>query len=412
MFSPARFLIFAWLLCLLDMADGQVNLSVLDMTATLTQAGSTELRMHHLESSLDFKHWRMRAVSNDVFERYHLPLMERASFYRVRSVDVDETSDWTNQLRVPDERLFSDATIGGFENPTFAKFTVLLAESDRVYFQDSDRYPFHFDFARARLPGFASISFAEYVRLSLFLEGQELLLGTIILLSDPNVTEVAIQFTGNEPFPRESVATWFGAVQTRLALPEGWRTFYLPTFKQSDVAFQDKTWFAEQGVVVTTAARWITENACYSSGWALGRLKYVAPADIEAACGDGRLTYEDILVTDQIPAEIPVVAGVLALSPATSNEHVAILARSFRIPFAYPSGLALQEQIRAMDGREVLLVVSSVDGECKIRLQDVEGKLKPEKRQKILDSKWPPKVRVSPINRSGVYHLDTEHLSP
>ena len=93
-------------------------------------------------------------------------------------------------------------TVGGLENPTFAKFTVLLSEPDRVYFQDSDRYPFHFDFARARLPDFATVSFVEYVRKSLFLEGQELLLGTVILPPDPNVKEVAIQFTGNEPFPR------------------------------------------------------------------------------------------------------------------------------------------------------------------------------------------------------------------
>ncbi|MEN9019386.1 MAG: PEP/pyruvate-binding domain-containing protein, partial [Verrucomicrobiales bacterium] len=412
MANPLRFLICVCLLCRLDVVCAQVNFTVLDTKVSLTQSGLLEAQMHHLESSFDLKNWTERAVSNDVYDRYHLPLEERANFYRVRSLDVDETSDWTNQLCVPDERIFSETTVGGLENLTFAKFTVILYDLDRVYFQNSDRYPFHFDFARARLPDFATVSFVEYVRKSLFLEGQELLLGTVILPPDPNVKEVAIQFTGNEPFPREAVVEWFRAVRARLSLPEGWRTFYLPTFEQSDVAFQNEAWFAEQGVVVTTAARWVTENACYSSGWALGRLKYVASADIDAAYGDGRLTYEDVLVTDQIPAEIPVVAGVLALEPATPNAHVAILARSFRIPFAYPSGLALQEQIRAMDGREVLLVVSPEDGECAITLQDVDGKLAPEERQEILDRKLPPQVSVQTMVRSGVYHLETEQLSP
>ncbi|MCH1506613.1 MAG: hypothetical protein L7V86_23750, partial [Verrucomicrobiales bacterium] len=164
MANPLRFLICVCLLCRLDVVCAQVNLTVLDTKASLTQTGSPEAQMHHLESSLDLKNWTERAVSNDVYDRYHLSLEERASFYRVRSLDTDETSDWTNQLRVPDERIFSGATVGGLENPTFAKFTVLLSEPDRVYFQDSDRYHFHFDFARARLPDFATVSFVEYVR--------------------------------------------------------------------------------------------------------------------------------------------------------------------------------------------------------------------------------------------------------
>ena len=167
-----RLLICVCLLCRLDVVCAQLSLSVLDGEASLTQTSSLDAQMHHLESSLDLKNWMDVAVSNDVYARYRLPLEDRARFFRVRSRGMDETSDWTNQLRVPDERIFSESAVGGFENPTFAKFTVILSEPDRVYFQDSDRYPFHFDFAKARLPGFDSISFVIYVRLSLFLEGQ------------------------------------------------------------------------------------------------------------------------------------------------------------------------------------------------------------------------------------------------
>ena len=52
----------------------------------------------------------------------------------------------------------------------------------------------------------------------------------------------------------------------------------------------------------------------------------------------GRLTPDDILVlTDTAPAELPFVAGILTLQPSTPNAHSAILARSYGVPFAYPS---------------------------------------------------------------------------
>ncbi|MGI9243011.1 MAG: PEP/pyruvate-binding domain-containing protein, partial [Verrucomicrobiales bacterium] len=156
----------------------------------------------------------------------------------------------------------------------------------------------------------------------------------------------------------------------------------------------------------------ITDNTCYSSGWALGQLKYFPAAEIHAAYGDGRLTNADILVTDQVPAEIPVVAGVITLTPATPNSHVAILSRSFGIPFAYPSGEALQEQIRALENREVLMVTEMVEGDCVIRIQSVEGKLSPEERQAILDSKRPPAIGITPIARAGSYSLETLDLTP
>jgi hypothetical protein len=51
---------------------------------------------------------------------------------------------------------------GGLAGIPSMKWTVLLSTPDRVYFQDSVRYPFHIQFARARLPGYAAIGTLEY----------------------------------------------------------------------------------------------------------------------------------------------------------------------------------------------------------------------------------------------------------
>ena len=373
-------------------------------------------QVHHLEMSTDLVSWREIAFSNAAFDRYRLSSGRGDGFFQIRSqawaADGASANDWTNQLGIFDQSIFTEPGADGLRNPTFAKFTVALAEPERVYFQDSDRYPFHFEFARARLPLYKNIPFQEYVRISLFTEGQELILGTVILPPDPSISEVAIQFTGNDVFAIEDVAAWFRMVRSRLVVPDGWRFLYIPTFEQSAAAFENLEWFAGQGLTVATASRWLTQNACYSPGWALGRIKYFAASEINAAYGDGRLSYRDILVTDQIPAEIPVVAGVIALTPATPNSHVAILSRSFGIPFAYPSGAALQEQVKALDGHEVLLVVEVTSGECVFRIQDVEGKLSEEQRKAILDSKSPPEAVIRPISHAGTYYLDPISLTP
>jgi hypothetical protein len=379
----------------------------------LTQDGAAAGEVHRLERNVDLGGWREVAFSNGPFDRYRVAAEGAVGFFRVESRPAGEADDWTNQLRVPDARIFTEPGAGGSaNNPAFAKFTVVLADPGRVWFQDSDRYPYHYNFIRARLPGYENLGYPEFEAISLHPDGQELLLGTVMRPADPSLSEVAIEFTGNEPFAIEDVARWFGAVRERVRAPEGARFFYFPSYEQSGPAFDNKDWFAQRGIVVDSVARWITENSCYSAGWALGRLKYFPPEEIDAAFGDGRLTYLDILVTDRVPAEIPPVAGVLALEPATPNSHVAILAQSFGIPFAYPSGTALHDQILAMDGREVLVVVSVDGGACEISLQDVEGQLTPDERQAILDTKKPPEISIDPMAPAGAWHLDTAALTP
>ncbi|MGI9242660.1 MAG: hypothetical protein ACR2RV_17825, partial [Verrucomicrobiales bacterium] len=241
---------------------GAARLRIHDDTSqiSLTLSAGDSGQVHYLEASQDLVSWREIAFSNVTFERYSLPKQVPARYFRSRSREADEASDWTNQLMVSDQRIFAGSGAG--DNPTFAKFTVEIDNPERVYFQNSERYPFHFQFARARLPGYDGIGIQEYERISLFRDGQELLLGTVLLPPDPSITEFAIQFTGGEAFAIEDIANWFEVVRNRILAPDGWRCFYLPSFEQSQAAFDNYEWFAERGIHVDTASRWITDNTC------------------------------------------------------------------------------------------------------------------------------------------------------
>ena len=251
----------------------------------------------------------------------------------------------------------------------------------------------------------------EFENIALRTEDQKLLLGAVILAPDPLITEAAIQFVGQDPFGVEDVATWFHSTARRLVTQGAdWRLIYIPTFEQRGEAFANEGFFMGQGITVDTAARWASEPVCYSNGWALGRLVFIPAAEIDAAYGDGRLRADDILVTDQVPAEIPIVAGILSLEPATPNSHVVILARSFNVPFAFASGSALQAQILGWDGQEILLTVSDAEGDCDLGMTNVEGRLTVEEREAILALKLPPPIEIQEKETANRLWFPTEVL--
>jgi hypothetical protein len=368
-----------------------------------------------LRRSLDLESWNEIGRFRNILYPYSLPFLSESgsAFYQVHSRRSQPSDDWANQLVIPQDDLISRPIGGGLSAAPFVKFTVELKDPDRVYFQESAKYPFHFQFIRDRLPGYEELGLFEFETIALRTEDQKLLLGVVILAPDPLITEAAIQFVGQDPFLREDVAKWFDSTVQRLVVPgRDWRFFYMPTFEQRGVTFANEDFFLERGIAVDTAARWASEPVCYSNGWALGKLVFVSANEIDAAFGDGRLRSIDILVTDQVPAEIPIVAGVISLEPATPNSHVVILARSSSVPFAFASGSALQAQISGWDGKEVLLIVSDAEGDCDLGMTNVEGRLTDEERDAILALKSPSPVEIQEKEHANRLWFPTEVLGP
>jgi hypothetical protein len=334
-------------------------------------------------------------------------------FYRIAATALQPSDDWSNQLLPANGELFTPGSGSGLAATRFAKFSLLLAQPDRVYFQDSLLWPYHYHFAVARLSGYAGMSILQYNRQALYANAdQRIALGAVMRAPDPQVREVGIEIVGAEAFPIERVADWFEAVRRRLVLEDGWRVFYMPSTEQRAAAEAGVTNLAARGIALASLSRWASESADYSTGWALGKLVFVAGTNVSAALGDGRLHLGDILVTDRVPAELPVLAGYLALEPATPNSHVALLARSLALPFAYANGAGLQAEIASLYGKEVLLVIENTNNVCRITLTDTTGLLTPERRQEILDSKKAGALDITPIALAGTNWLPVDPLTP
>jgi Pyruvate phosphate dikinase, AMP/ATP-binding domain len=319
---------------------------------------------------------------------------------------------------------FEHRQYAGTSNLGWVKFTLLNPPYDPniVYFQDSEHFSFHYDFVSECLGPFEGTSPEEFDRLSLHADDQQLILGAVITpptgfgVSAP-IQEYGIQFVRYDPYSREELAALFHQVAMAISSDPNVQAYYFPSYEQSEVARKNAEWFAEQGIPISSAARWTRGNTIYSEGWALGRLKYVAPDDIDSAYSRGELLASDILLTDAVPAEIPVLAGVITLTPSTPNSHVAILANTYAIPFVHLTEDVIRRQALELEGRRVVLRAYASAGfinaePIDVQLVDANDTMTDEQAAEFLTLKQPPELDIQAVESLGRYSASVDSLEP
>lgn len=334
-------------------------------------------------------------------------------FYRFSASPVAPESDWKNQALLPNDAFLSLPS--GDENGEsirWIKFAILLSDTNRVYYQDSQKYLLHHDFASVRLAPFQGMSRAAFDQVSLFLTNQNILLGTVLVPPRADLPEYGIQFAGRDPYPREMIRRYFELVSSTVLAPPGTTPFYFPAYEQGPTAALDQSYLASHGIRLSSVQRWLRGNQVYAAGWSLGRLKFISASDMAAAYGDGRLRPADVLLTDGVPAEIPFVSGIISLAPATPNSHAAILAGSYHIPFVWLADPSDQARALALNGQEVVLQGYFQDGVARVQLLKVEGALDDWLRTELLAFKTPPPPRLAPKARYGSFSAPAEGLVP
>jgi hypothetical protein len=334
---------------------------------------------------------------------------------------ITPSSDWKNSIEIPDDPFeFRDLAA---KSLGWIKFTILTEPFDPnlVYFQDSKKYTLHYDFASERIDPFLGMSPEDFEQVTLHAQGQQAILGTVITppmlprrsQMDPIVPvayEYGIQFVRSDPYSREEIVEMFEVVRSSIDVDPNYQALYLPTYEQQSVAEANRDWLLQQGIIVGSPRRWITSNVCYSSGWTLGRLKYVATDEIETAYATGQLKPGDVLLTDAIPAEVPVVAGIVSLSPSTPNSHVAILAKTYSIPFAYLAFDEDVEQAQQLVGKQIVLSAYEDREVTKVRLVNVDGVLSEQQKEELLALKEPPVLSIVAAEHYGAYSAAVDDL--
>ncbi|MCW5557003.1 MAG: hypothetical protein KIT22_04075 [Verrucomicrobiae bacterium] len=372
-------------------------------------------QVHVLQASADLRTWRDAAVLHGgpiEFSDVTAPT-NVTRFLRLVSRPATASDDGKNGIRILEDPFAEPPLPPDFQRPDrlgWVKFAILREDETRVWFQDSRKFAFHYDYARLRLEPFLGMPASQFDQLTLHREDQKAVLGAVILPSNPATPEYGIQFVGQDVWSREDVARWFHRVRAGVLAPPGTRALYVPTFEQEALAATEREWLAAQGIEVASAARWLTSDAVYSEGWAVGRLVFVSGDRIAAAYASGQLRPQDILLTDSVPAEMPYVAGILSLSPATPNSHVAILARGYGVPFVWFADVAEQARLRALDGQEVALRTGYPGGSPHVAA--LGGQLTDGLREQIANLKRTPPLRYPAKESSGVWTTNVAALTP
>ncbi|MBN1509735.1 MAG: hypothetical protein JW955_23005 [Sedimentisphaerales bacterium] len=323
---------------------------------------------------------------------------------------------WKNQITYPYDTFCNSRFVDG--KVKWIKFTILLEPYDPnvVYFQDSSKYVFHYSFATDVLDSFRGMAAPQFNAVTLFEKNQKAILGTVILPpvvvwpTEPQFREYGIQFVRQDPFTREQIRDLFQIVKARVGAPADVQVFYFPTYEQQAAASANRDWFESQGIPLGSTARWANGNTCYSPGWAFGRLNYVPGGSIASAYHSGVLEPGDILLTDGVPAEVPFVAGIISLAPSTPNSHVAILAKTYMVPFVHLALAADAEYIQQLIGHRIVFCAYEDEFGVDVRILDTEGLLDDAAVAEILQLKQPAPLDISPMASLEAFGVSVEGL--
>lgn len=378
--------------------------------------------IYRLERAADLKTWSEAGVFHGPFH-FIDPATQpdkglSMQFYRLFTRKPRGDDDWKNQITLPNEPFLNEPTGFSFTQPRWVKFAIVKDDPARIFFQDSGKYPFHYDFAAARLPEFEGLSRQEFDRISLFPgPEQRLVLGAILThpltesFGAGEVGEIGIQFVSQSPYDPSEIVLFIQLVARSIFSETAPAAFYMPTFEQGHLSPSDKDFFESNGIQISSPLRWASSDQCYSPGWAIGRLRYIPAQQIDTAYAAGDLLPTDILLTDIVPAEIPNLAGVITLSPSTANSHVAILARSFGAPFIYLINEDSQEYVRSLTDQEIVIrVIESFEG-CDVTVAPTVGPISAPLRSAIASAKAPSQLNIPAKETFGAIVSNVEALN-
>jgi hypothetical protein len=261
----------------------------------------------------------------------------------------------------------------------YIKFVVPVAGGTfgAITAQNTNKFPFHSDYLSQR-PEFKGMTRDQIDEVTLKTgPKQKALIGTLLMRSIDNDPITDFEIVSKDPVPAATVKIVKEKIENDLAKNFLKVGAYVPTYEQIPYVKSNASLFEALGIKVAFLDA-NSENAVYSPGWSFGRLRLQAAATIDADLRSGAITSKDILLLDEVPKEIPPVAGIVSAKPTAPSSHVALLAQMYDIPFSFSK--ELYADLSKRNGEWIYLKVDE-------RSQEVLGNLGDQDRQKLSELK-------------------------
>src|SRR6266700_3845010 len=198
-------------------------------------------------------------------------------------------------------------------------FVIDRRDRNRVYYINTRRYPFHKDFVNG-----------TYLSLE---RGQEFFENNYL---KPNRRFIMGTIAYQTPVRRWTFEFWEGdlipADQIKLASDIIDKTFFVPVIFKPNSLRQEQVSANIPGLqrVLQTDISKEQDYQALNVAKALGRIHVIPKLDEHVEIG-----FNEILVLDEVPVQLPPVAGIITTKPSTPLSHINLLAKGWGIPNVY-----------------------------------------------------------------------------
>lgn len=230
------------------------------------------------------------------------------------------------------------------------KFVVDLSDGERVYFQNSNKYAIHWEFATEHLsvaqglPLVGSLSEFNQEYTEPF---RRFLLGAVTYYESPDIW--ALEFSPYDTASAEMIALAHERVASNAYFGAALRVHATSEAMESTVtALPD-----DVPQVTTDEIFGGTDYQALNLAESYGRLTFMRASDLEGSY----LTFRDIVVLDRVPNDISVTLGIITSEFQTPLSHINVLSQNRGTPNMALRDAFDDEALRALEGKWVRLEV-------------------------------------------------------
>ena len=249
-----------------------------------------------------------------------------------------------------------DSTLPGARSAKVVLDQLDLMNPNAFYFQNSNKYPIHYDFASAHLSSVGPegqplplvTTISDFNQVEYYKTTRRFVLGAVTYYEGPAVW--ALEIAPYDTASPEMIATLYEQVRGAAYFGPG-------------LAFHPTSTAVEEVAAELDGVRLVTTDELFAQidyqplnlATTAGQIRFVTAEQLETEY----VGFRDIVVLDRVPNDISVVAGMITEEFQTPLSHVNILAQNRGTPNMGLRGAMSNTELRALDGRWVRLTVGA-----------------------------------------------------
>ena len=198
-------------------------------------------------------------------------------------------------------------------------FVIDRKDSNRIYYVNKKRYPFHKDFVNGT---YLSLERGrEFFENNYLKSNRRFILGTIAYQTP--IKRWTFEFWEGDLIPND---------QIKLTAEVIGKSFFTPVAFKPNSIRQDEASLSIPGLarVLQSDINKEQDYQALNVAKGVGRVHVIRKLDDHVEIG-----YNEILVLDEVPIQLPPVAGIITSQPSTPLSHINLLAKGWGVPNAY-----------------------------------------------------------------------------